>query len=120
LRPPFSIWARRSNGCALARLVLVCSGTLDEPALEDILAAGAMCHELWPDFAGKEISDGAEVARRIYVPFGHDPAEAAHHSRNGRRLLAIHELRDDVALCFARDSVPLVTKTSSDGALRRA
>jgi 2-phosphosulfolactate phosphatase len=103
-----------------SHLVLVCSGTEDEPALEDILAAGALCHELFPDLAGTRISDGAEVARRTYLSFERDPSEAASRSRNGRRLLAIPELRDDVALCFARNRFALVPETGADGALRPA
>jgi len=103
-----------------SHLILVCSGTHDEPALEDILAAGAVCHELLPDFSGKRISDGAEIARRLYPPFERDLAAAARHSRNGRRLLAIPALLDDVALCFERDSLNLVAQMCADGALRRA
>jgi len=32
-------------------LILVCSGTLDQTAYEDVLAAGAMCDLLWPSTA---------------------------------------------------------------------
>src|SRR6185436_1786144 len=40
-------------------LIIVCSGTLDEPALEDILAAGAICERVWPLYAGGHTSDSA-------------------------------------------------------------
>ncbi|MGH8747287.1 MAG: hypothetical protein ACREUK_12455, partial [Burkholderiales bacterium] len=71
-------------------------------------------------FADGRVSDGAEIARRLYPQFERDPGEAARHSRNGRRLLALPELRDDVALCFARDRYGLVAEMSADGALRPA
>src|SRR5438309_2762909 len=32
-------------------LILVCSGTFDEPALEDTLAVGAVCERIWPNYA---------------------------------------------------------------------
>src|SRR5712671_5664636 len=69
-------------------LILVCSGTYDEPALEDILAAGAICERIWPFYAGGQTSDSAEVARRIYPLMQFDLLGAMKHSRNGRRLLA--------------------------------
>jgi 2-phosphosulfolactate phosphatase len=102
-----------------SRRVLVCSGTHDEPALEDVLAAGAMCDALWDSLSGVRVSDGAHIARTAYRACSGDLLRAASESRNGARLLAIPELRDDVPLCFERDRHPLVAAMGADGAVRR-
>jgi 2-phosphosulfolactate phosphatase len=95
-------------------ILLVCAGTRENKADEDVLAAGALC-ELLP---GK-FSDSAEIARRDYARAKSDLAAAVCDSENGRRLLAIPELRDDVAFCLQRDICPLIAKMESDGAIRR-
>jgi phosphosulfolactate phosphohydrolase-like enzyme len=46
-----------------------------------------------------------------------DLATALGSSRNGRRLLAIPELRADVAFCAQRDVFSLVAKMDAAGAL---
>lgn len=102
-----------------AHLLLVCSGSWEEAALEDILAAGALCERIWPLFRGGHIADSAEIARRLWLGAPADLAEAIGAGRNGRRLLTIPELRDDVAFCAQRDVIPFVAKLGEDGALRR-
>ncbi len=100
-------------------LILVCSGTFDEPALEDILAAGAVCERVWPNYGGGHISDSAEVARRIYPLLQYDLLGAMKHSRNGRRLLANPELRSDVWYCVQRETIPFVAELLWDGTVRK-
>lgn len=102
-----------------ASLILVCSGTFDEPALEDILAAGAICERVWPLFGGGHISDSAEVARRIYPLMQYDLLGAMKHSRNGRRLLANPELRSDVWFSVQRETVSFVAELCDDGAVHK-
>jgi 2-phosphosulfolactate phosphatase len=102
-----------------AHLLLVCSGSWEEAALEDILAAGALCDRIWPLFCGGHIADSAEIARRLWLGAPPDLAEAIGAGRNGRRLLMIPELRDDVAFCAQRDVIPFVARLGEDGALRR-
>jgi len=102
-----------------ASLILVCSGTFDEPALEDILAAGVVCECIWPIYAGGHTSDSAEVARRLYPLMQFDLLGAMKHSRNGRRLLANPELRTDVWYCVQRETVPFAAELCPDGAVRR-
>jgi len=108
------------DGQRPAHLILVCAGTRDEPALEDLLAAGAVCEALWSRYAGGITSDAAEMARRLYPLFQANLIEAALHSRNGRRLLGLAALRDDVACCFQRNTIPLVVSRQPDGSLSRA
>lgn len=100
-------------------LILICSGTFDEPALEDILAAGAVCERVWPLFGGGHISDSAEVARRIYPLMQYDLLGAMKHSRNGRRLLANPELRSDVWFSVQRETVAFIAEMDWDGTVRK-
>ena len=99
-------------------VILVCSGTYEEPALEDILAAGAVCERLWPHYSGGHVSDSAELARRVYPLFQPNLLDAMKHSRNGRRLLAHPELRDDVWLCVQRETTRIVAAVQPDGSVR--
>ena len=100
-------------------LLLVCSGTHNEPALEDTLAAGALCERIWNHYAGGHTSDSAEIARRIYPLMQYDLLGAMKHSRNGRRLLANPELRSDVWYSVQRETIPFVARLLPDGSVRR-
>ncbi len=100
-------------------LILVCSGTFDEPALEDTLAAGAVCERIWPIYAGGHISDSAEIARRLYPLMQFDLPGVMKHAHNGRRLLANPELRNDVWYCVQRETLPFAAERCPDGAIRR-
>jgi 2-phosphosulfolactate phosphatase len=100
-------------------LLLVCSGSWEEAALEDVLAAGALCERIWPRFRDGHVADSAEIARRLWRGAPVDLTEAIGEGRNGRRLLTIPELRDDVAFCAQRDVIPFVARLGADGALRR-
>ena len=102
-----------------AHLLLVCSGTFDQSALEDTLAAGALCERIWQNYAGGQIADSAEIARRIYPLMQHDLLGAMKHSRNGRRLLANPDLRSDVWYCVQRETIPFVAALTSDGSVRK-
>ena len=112
-----------------AHVLLVCAGTRENAALEDVLAAGAFCEILNAPLAPSlsplgrgggvlQISDSAEIARRIYAQAKSDLAAVVHTSENARRLLAIPELLDDVAFCLQRDVSPLIAKMEADGSVR--
>jgi len=100
-------------------LILVCSGTHEEPALEDTLAVGALCEKIWSNYAGGRVSDSAEIARRIYPLLQFNLIDAMKHSRNGRRLMANPELRDDVYLCVQRETVAFVATLMPGGTVRK-
>jgi len=95
-------------------LLLVCSGTADQAAYEDILGAGALADLVWARFAGGEVADSAHTARQIYLQNSRDLMAAMEFSRNGRRLLSIPDLRGDVSWCLQRDVYPLVAKLDGD------
>jgi 2-phosphosulfolactate phosphatase len=115
---------RRGN---FENILLVCAGTGENKADEDVLAAGAMaellagslcCADRTAQRAVPTISDSTEIARRAWLEAKPDLSAAVCDSENARRLLAIPELRDDVAFCLQRDIFPLVARMESDGAIR--
>ncbi|MEK7674650.1 MAG: 2-phosphosulfolactate phosphatase [Verrucomicrobiota bacterium] len=100
-------------------LLLVGSGTIDQVAYEDVLAAGALCELIWPRYGSSQVADSAQIARQIYGLAQHNLLGAMQHTRNGRRLLAIPELRDDIAFCAQRETLSFVAALQSDGTVRR-
>jgi 2-phosphosulfolactate phosphatase len=109
-------WIRRELP---PHVILVCSGTHSQAALEDTLAAGALCERLWPYYASGQVADSAEIARRIYPLFQADLLGAMKHSRNGQRLLNHPELRGDVYFCVQRETLSFVAGLQTDGTLRK-
>lgn len=89
-------------------LLIVCSGTFEESALEDVLAAGALVDRLGADWRRGHFSDGARIARDLFRSCADDLEAALAASLNGRRLLQKPMLHDDVAFCARRDSVSLI------------
>jgi 2-phosphosulfolactate phosphatase len=100
---------------ATAHLLLVCSGTKEEPAYEDALCAGALCDLLWGKWSAGSVSDSALIARKLYCQERQDLLAAVSQSRNGRRLLSIPELREDVRFCVQRDVVGMVLEMNEHG-----
>ena len=103
-----------------AHLLLVCSGTKEEPAYEDALCAGALCDLLWGKWSAGSVSDSALIARKLYRQERQDLLAAASESRNGRRLLSIPELSEDVRFCVQRDVVGMVPEMNEHGQVMAA
>jgi 2-phosphosulfolactate phosphatase len=99
-------------------LLIICSGTFEQTAYEDVLAAGALCELIWNDFEGRA-SDAAFMARKLFQSAAGDLLKAASESRNGRRLLANADLRDDVAFCMQRDVWNFTAALQKDGRITR-
>ena len=100
-------------------VLLICAGTREDKADEDVLGAGALCELLARGDARPTFADSAEVALRAWAQAKSDLTGAVSNATNARRLLAIPELRDDVAFCLQRDVFPLVARMGVDGAIRR-
>ena len=100
-------------------LLLICSGTYEQMAYEDVLGAGALGDLLLKMYADEEVSDSARMAREIYKAAETNLLESAGRSRNGRRLLSIPELRDDVAFGLQRDIHGFAATLQADGKVRR-
>ena len=133
---------RRKN---FATVLLVCAGTGEGVALEDVLAAGAMVELLMGrDFVEPQLKSGGEpltpalspgrgegekgggpmddsslVAWETFRQMKNNLTAAIGSSSNGRRLLANSELNADVAFCAQRDVFNLVAVMGADGVLRR-
>ncbi|HYE30426.1 MAG TPA: 2-phosphosulfolactate phosphatase [Methylomirabilota bacterium] len=102
-----------------ANLILICSGTEDEASYEDTLAAGALVHLLWSAYEQGHVADSAHIARDVYWAREHDLVSGMSHARNGRRLLGIPELREDVSYCLHWNTFPLLARMDGDGVVRR-
>lgn len=99
------------------RLTLICAGTGEAAALEDVLCAGALCNLLLAQ--GGVLDDSAAVAWRAYNAVAADLPAAVKGARNARRLLENSELRDDVAFCLQRNVFELVGLLGADGVVRQ-
>jgi len=102
-----------------SRLLLVCSGTHDQAAYEDVLAAGALCDVILPKYLNGAVADSAHMARSLFGLARADLPVAFAQSRNGRRLLGLAELSADVDFCAQRDTLELVAELGKDGLVRR-
>ena len=100
-------------------LLLLCGGTQDEAAYEDILGAGAFCDLVWSVYVDGRVADSALVARHLYRHVQNDLLGAVQHSRNAQRLLANPELREDVNVCLQRDVVSIVAGLDKNGLVRK-
>ena len=99
-------------------LLLVCSGTGEEVAYEDVLCAGALV-ELMSDGRGRApFTDSALMAHRLYQLEQPDLEGGLGRSTNGQRLAALSELREDVAFCAQRDRFPIVAGTMGDAPVK--
>lgn len=99
-------------------LVIVCSGTFEETAYEDVLAAGALAEHLlsaWPELC---CSDAVAIAGQVYRAHAADLMGAMRVAKNGRKLLANHELREDVAFSAQLDTLTFVAAMEADGMVR--
>ena len=100
-------------------ILLVCAGTGDGVAMEDVRAAGALAELLTArEDARPTLSEATETARQGFAKLQTDIATSIGMTKNGRRLLAIPELRDDVAFCAQRDVFKLAAEMQPDGGLR--
>lgn len=111
--------ARWIEANKVENVTMICAGTGNALALEDVLAAGALCNELLAGGCKRDLSDAAQVAAGVFLASQGNLPKAAAEARNARRLLSIPELRDDVELCLQMNSIPIVAAMAPDGALRR-
>ncbi len=103
-----------------AHLLLVCSGTAEEASTEDTLAAGAFVAHLAESYSQGKISDSAWMASDLYLRHESDLLGAMRLARNGRRLLAMEELRDDVPFCLQRNTVDFLAEMKHGEVTRAA
>jgi len=99
-------------------ILLVCSGTGEQTAYEDVLGAGALVNLLCKEWGFKILSDAALMAQRLLLHEEMDLVTAFSKSSNGKRLSAHPQLQDDIAFCAQRDRFPMVARMGEDGAIR--
>jgi 2-phosphosulfolactate phosphatase len=99
------------------QLLVICSGTFEQPALEDVLAAGALCECLGT--YKPIVSDSVLIAVNLFLQASHSLGFVIAQSRNARRLLSRPELRDDVAYCAQRDIYNFVAAMDKNGVVSR-
>jgi 2-phosphosulfolactate phosphatase len=102
-----------------AGVILVCSGTGEAAALEDTLGAGALCEQLVTLNPAIELTASACEARAMFLAHAEDLEGAMHASTNAVRLLAMPDLRDDVAFCLTPDLFPITAAADAAGRIRR-
>lgn len=100
-------------------LMFVCSGTGEHASYEDVLGAGALTDRIWPLAAEAKIDDAAQIARNIFRSAKDDLLTAVRQARNGRRLLNLPELAEDVGICLTTDRFDFTARLGTDGAVRR-
>jgi len=105
--------ARFLNQSPPEEILLICAGTGEGTALEDVLAAGALA-----GLVGGDYSDATEIATRAFLSAKADLPAVLAGTQNARRLLALPELRADVAFCAQRDLFKIVAVMHTGGSLR--
>ena len=101
-----------------ANLLLVCAGTFENAAFEDLFAAGALIDALQHRLKPAALSDAAHLVWRASRQLGDDSNALVECSLNARRLLANPELAADVPLCLCRNSIELNAALMNDGSVR--
>jgi 2-phosphosulfolactate phosphatase len=107
--------AEHLRAMAPENLVLVCSGTYEEAALEDTLAAGALADALWEKY--DECDDATQAARLLFTLAPVE--ETILHAQNAKRLLSLPDLAADVPFCLQRDCHQFTAAMAADGMIRR-
>lgn len=97
-------------------LLLVCAGTYERAAYEDVLCAGAVCDLL--DADAEKATDSALMACDAYRRERGSLEEAISRSENGRRLLQSDDLRDDVGFCATVDRFDIAAGMQRSGIVR--
>jgi 2-phosphosulfolactate phosphatase len=98
----------RAAGCG--RVLLVASGTGEETALEDVLAAGAAVERLMRGGVDVQPGDAAWVALGVWEAARPDFRVAMRRAANARRLLGMPDLAPDVEVCQRVDAVSVVPR----------
>ncbi len=108
-------WLTRASP---SRVLLVGSGTGEDPSLEDALAVGALIDRLRGSTASLVLADSAMLANLSYQQAKPRLEDVFCEASNARRLLAMPDLAADVAWCLALDQCPFVAGLEADGIIR--
>ncbi|MEO6787582.1 MAG: 2-phosphosulfolactate phosphatase [Chthoniobacteraceae bacterium] len=95
-------------------VLLVCAGTVREPAIEDLFAAGMLCS----NFKEAALSDAAKITASVFRKYQEDPTHCLHESRRGRELIADNQ-RADIRWCAHRSLYAVIVEMR-DGVICKA
>jgi len=111
--------AARLRDLKPGRLLLVCSGTGEESAMEDVLSAGALA-AMVADVARDDarLGDGWRMALALYESARSNLAKALAETKNGLRLAAMEELAPDIEVCASLDDLEFVPWLDERGHVR--
>jgi phosphosulfolactate phosphohydrolase-like enzyme len=74
---------------------------------------------LWLVYGKGTVSDSAYIARTFYQIEERNILSAISRTSNGKRLLSLPELGDDVAFCARLNVFPIVAALCEDSSIRR-
>jgi 2-phosphosulfolactate phosphatase len=86
---------------------LLCAGTRGQPAMEDLLGAGAVIDALMTAGAGIPATDTARIALKLFRASKSSLRQTMSDATGGRHVLAVG-LGADIDCCAALDSIPIV------------
>jgi 2-phosphosulfolactate phosphatase len=99
------------------QLVIVCAGTFEQVAYEDVFAAGALIESLRHLCDNDSLTDSAHIAHATFLKAGSvEPIRLL--ARNARKLSSVPELAADLCVCFAKNSIRLNAAMMDDGSVR--
>ena len=107
--------AEHLRAAAPEKLVLVCGGTYEDAALEDILAAGALANALWGNY--DERDDATQAAQLLFASAPIE--ETILHAQNAKRLRGLPDLAADVPFCIQRDTANFTAMMDDKGRVHR-
>ncbi len=102
-----------------ATVFLICAGTHENTAFEDVLGAGALLERLESGHLPGVRTDAALLALATWRQHRADLAGAFRLGENGRRLAELPELAADLVRCAAIDTIDLAAALGPDGAVHR-
>lgn len=88
-------------------ILLVCAGTRNRLAIEDILCAGAIVYGLTGGQLEGQETDGAKVAFSLYEKFGENIFDVLKHSNHGEWLISEFG-EDDISFCSKLNYMPVL------------
>jgi 2-phosphosulfolactate phosphatase len=88
-------------------VAIVCAGSDNRVALEDVLCAGLILHQLWDGSEPEDRTDAAHIAFSLYAQDRDRLADAVARSNHGQRLISLG-FADDVELCTRIDVCPVL------------
>jgi 2-phosphosulfolactate phosphatase len=100
------------------RVLLVCAGTIDAAAFEDIFTAGELIESLVRRGIQADCSDASHVAWRSFRDTRGDHAALIQSSANAQKLLGSAVLRDDVEVCLQTNRLTINAQMAADGIIR--